>query len=120
MYKILKKISKKLSNYISLREDAELEFKNILHKMEQDRRKVILDRLCRGIATDEDYRAADNVTRVRYARHVWYKEHDGKINDEWMCHFMFHTSKDFNGFSDGARDPSCNICKEVACMEENR
>lgn len=58
----------------------------------------ILDRLKSNSALRLDYFMANSITRAKYADYIWA---DKSI--EFRCHFMFHTEKIFNGFSDGKK-----------------
>lgn len=78
-----------------------------------EKQRNILKRLKERTASEEDYAAADNITRANYADLLWP---DQPV--EFRAHFMFHTDKNFNGFSDGKRGGTdryklnyCKYCK---------
>jgi hypothetical protein len=65
----------------------------------------ILEKLKQNKATFSDRVLADNITRANYADFIWA--------DKSVClraHFMFHTSRMFNGFSDGKKNKYCHYC----------
>jgi len=75
----------------------------------------ILTRLLDGTAVEEDFMCANNITRARYANVLWKS-----FGDKEKCHFMFHTEKRFNGFSDGVKQSECEICNPKTIRNLNR
>lgn len=62
----------------------------------KDYQNYILDMLKAGHRYKFLYWFADNITRANYADFMWPDQPIG-----FRAHFMFHTPKENNGFSDG-------------------